>query len=1114
MIAATGSISINTDSRLSDDVLMLAGLPLNATARAQIATALDSTGCLYYFAIVPQIGLVELTLSAGPGSAVAAASLPSGANALEMVAFCDRPGDGNEYLHVFWSTGSSVLHAWRTGQNDWAGPETLQACAGLTVSQRYPGPYADIGPAVCGVTSANQLVVLRPATDSGGAYAAQLLPGNDAGAQPVAVGLWAFAASGGTLSRYNLQPGSMPYPTPVSTGVSNVTRIFGAQPCALAADTLIACLLVFGDDSGAVHAATLGWDGSVIGTVCIDNGSGIVDGALAYWIDGACRFYGVSGDGTLFVARNSGLDANHAPTWSGLLPLDSDVARVACPYPDVGFTGTLALLAMRNDSTLDLMNQDGETQLWTRLPIQLASTTVPLRTTRYRTRIEVVDDNGVPCANLALSVTPASPVALETGGQFVAAAPACPAQLVTDATGVAEFSQPVTGLSAIVATVSASGYDVTATVVPHGYLTALLSAQSGAQIYTGTATIQLMSGDTLLGASVAGQPLAPALADTAIYPQPQTAATSFATWIQLMAQGPGSGASGGPAGFTLDMTTPGGPTLTTHTSEEALRAHVEQWRAAFVGSFWSDVTGLAGDIWHAVKHAAVAIATITVDAVNAVATLVVKIGDALVSLPGLALAGIHEAIATIHGVLAVIGADLEKVVDWLKDLFNWSTIWATMETFNGYVTSMLGCATQLTQTAKNTSQTFFADIRSDVNAVFNNAIEQLGDQTAQGARSMCAAVARPLLGDGSLPPPLTLPGSSTQRNWLLSKINLHLNSDSYLPSAPSILSTELLQQFVTAIESSGLVDTMMQAVSDFKKFILALGNPHALWQTKVADLLAFVRDIVDAVIELIDAIVQIALEVAEAVLVDARALLTTPLPDIPVLSWLWSNVLRPSGKDDPMTLSSLLCLGLAVPATLIGEITTGSNPFAAKLEGVEPVGQGGLIIISGLLTYFDVVNDCYSAMSDDEQAAMPQGKAWGWVDLLWNLVAQAVSTPALQPGTKIVPAYVAWSACFVPLAADLASCVVASRVKDEKLAKNIGKVTMAFDVLGGLGAIGTGVWAACEPDSGSPSGVDIASAVLGPLPWVTQFLLADPNPYTVAIQLVSDCVGDFVSTVI
>src|SRR6476469_305755 len=130
--------------------------------------------------------------------------------------------------------------------------------------------------------------------------------------------------------------------------------------------------------------------------------------------------------------------------------------------------------------------------------------------------------------------------------------------------------------------------------------------------------------------------------------------------------------------------------FTAFDNPAALQAAPLGAPATLAGGFWDALGDFADEIWHAIKSGAITVVTVTVDAVNRLATLTVELAqDAQVQLKILALDVAGAVPALIHGIFNSIGAAADRVLEWLKDLLHWPAIWATMEAFDGFLAAGL-----------------------------------------------------------------------------------------------------------------------------------------------------------------------------------------------------------------------------------------------------------------------------------------------------------------------------------------------------------------------------------------------------------------------------------------
>lgn len=1098
--SAVTPLNVSADSRLSDDVLLVEPLSVNPNILAGAALAVDGNRSPHLFAILSSQGASELQSSKTSASGYTVVPLPEGAGATEIVSLVDS----DDTLHAFYATESGVMHTSQKPDMSWNTPETLAVASGLHVAQvPLSGDYVAYG-----VGSDNNLVLY---TGSNGKWSAAtvdmqaaLLGAKSIGLQYTAPGSWVlFAADGQSLKVWQGSENS------VASGPETVTL-----PDKSVADVLFtyyhsnSAMVVFTDtDKNLYSSVGFSDQPQAIPSAQVAQGAGVIDD------DGLMHLYGADGDGTFRVLHQTGWDENDAPIWAPIFPLDKDVTYVATPAI-AGGQGFL--LVKRADGTLDFLTQQGGTGPWTRLPVQGPAATIPVKTIRYRTRLTVTDVNANPRPYAEVRVTPSSLVALEVAGKTVIASPDQPAALTTDFTGAIDFSQPATGLSAVTFTVTGQGIAAPVPVTPYDYLHAQLAGKDS--VFTGETTIAPLTTESLKAATVEGQPLAPkvqnddSLADAAVSGIHETLAAA-------------GGGTPSHAGFEIDLRDPAAPRFRKFESAADLETRLTELHTdvgAGLGSIWDDIGNYADDVWHAIKTGAMAATHWIVDAARKVVTVAVELGNGIKAvLKDLALdldKDLHALVSMIHGILNFIGAELEKVLQWLRDLLGWTSIWNTMEALNDHLTKGLkNASTLLDGKATITSGHFFQDLKSEIDTHFEEAINSLGDTLVVPKNNQSL---------GSAPSQ----GSESQKNWLLSKLSAHLPGSNFLSHFDSGLPNDLLPNFDKAISDANLdKDDNVQTFSNFLADYYE--NPQDLLTARAADLLGAFQSLLDVVLGAVDQIVEAALEIISHVLQLVEKIFDYEL-DIPVLTWIWDNVLRPSDKTDPMTLGRLVCLVIAVPVTLIYKIGHhGKGPFDSETSEVPALPKSlalaeneaakvFILIVTSIQAIFDMGND---AMAGFGRSLGEFQQFWAVADAAINIVVQGISWPSDASGHL---AFLKWSqddmtpgqfwrnyayvSYWLPVGLDLfMSALPPSEATSEfNLWGDVvtGSLGVGFGVVGAAISLNEAGPAKTEPK-------DIALIALWPLPWATKFLLTKTavtasGERSVGLQMLLDFASD------
>jgi hypothetical protein len=1100
--AAVPAVLVAVDSRLSDDYLLVTPLSVNDSVAAPLSIAVSSDGAsLFQFAILDGFGACEVQATASGAAGYVPAQLPAGADATEIVSFADSDG-----VHAWYATSEGLAHATRDPAGTTWTPQ--QGIPGTVVTSLAAVPTAVPGQwAVTALDSGGSLVLCT--ADNGWAPATvslspPMLKGS-ARLQYASISGWVLFAADGS-GPLNIWEGSQ---TEIVSGPTQVTLAAGALATQVLCTHVRAgtALAICVDQDQNLYGSVSYSDQPVlIGSTKVAQGAGTVDSS------GYLHFYGADGNGGLWVLHQTGWQGT-APVWAPIFPLDADVGQVAVP----ALPGARpAVSAMRVGGSLDLLSQPGASQMWSRVPIQAPAGTadIPAQLTRYRTRLTASDASGVPAPGTKLTLTPSALVALEVVGQTVIAAPDAPVTLAADGTGAVEFSQPATGLDAVTFTVSVPGLPAQFTVTPHDYLASQLSG--AAPIFTGTAAIPAMSAATLRNAEVAGDPLFPAIT------QVQASVVAQATQsVYAVVAGTSAATS-----YSLDLRQPGNPRFTVDGPPPADFAELE------ADGFWSEIGTFFGDVLHAIKQGALTLVGWYVDVTEQVITLTVQITeDVVATLSAISLIDMAAAVSLVHGLFGWLGAPLAKVLDWLKDQLPWADIWSTMETFSDYITGGLNFAASLLEyKAVIASGDFFARLKSELDSHLVSAAELLGSTPLRPPGNAAQAAM----------PPVTLPGSATTQNWLLSKLWAAAPGGSLLTD-PGDTVTAVIGQVEAAITASGIEQDAAAAVANLSRLVSAFfGDPGSLGGTVAGDLILAVKGLADVVIDSADVLISIVLDLAGDAISAALTVLDTPLGEVPLLTWLWENVLRPAGSTEQMTLGKLISLLFAIPVTLVQALTQSLDQEA----GWQDAGLAGLAEDMDTLTFWqktcsmmlvvvDMVNDLFSATN----LTTPATIVWNWIDVAANVLVNVLFWPdasiftgnwdwdQMKAGDAVSTA--TWCGYWVAIGIDAGFTVkeTVTAIRGGGGGGDGGGLPGAavgenlnywMDCAAGVVLIALGIAGASlqlAEDEPGVTWLDVLEGFLGPLPWASQPLLCETaveQSYgaSVAVQALIDFFGD------
>jgi hypothetical protein len=1093
--AATDQLTVTADSRLSDDYLLASPAQVSGNLQGAVCLAGSQDGTrLCHFAILGGVAS-ELQPSDQSPTGTAAVQLPGGEGASQIAGFVNYDGS----VHACYVTGQGLMHAQRDSGGQWTTAEVALTDSAVTALGAAGNVWTG-GMVVAGISGEGDLVLLA---EDGSAWSASTVAMGGALTGFEVIRLcyttpttWAlFAASGnGPLQIWEGNADGLQGPKSVTVAAD----VAGIWFCYSHDESPMA---IFSDVNGALYYST-GYADQVTTSVEL---SGVTSGAGLIGPDSYIHFFATDGDGTLWVMRQTKWHGAK-PHWAPLFQLDTGVSFVTATGGAFSAAGaaTMALSAVHDQGSIDLLSQPGTAGLWNRAPVQVPGPDQTVAMNRYRTRLTVTDANGLPSPGTQIQVTPSELVALEVAGNSVSCSPDAAAFLTTDVTGCVEFSQVATGLEAVTFTVSGTGIASPLAVTPHDYLH--LQLAGSASVFTGSATIPAMSAQTLTSAGPvftkpvnADQAAAVASACTAIFNVMNGSVPANVT------------------GYKLDLATnPQQPTFQTLTSSGDLAAAMAEQRLA--GDIWDDVGNFFGDILHGLEQGALQVASWTINVVEKTISIGIQISaTATAVITALAFDTIAAAISVVHNLFGWLGAPVAAVLNWLKDLLPWAEIWTTMETFNGYVIGGLqGLATLIEQKAAISSGHFFADLKDRVDTAIGQVITEMGGQPLRPDRGT------PPLSQPYTHQPGWLPGSDATNNWVKSKLFTYLPGASF--PLDGGITPAVFEPVIDALQSSGLQTDLMNEWTNVQNYLATLwGNGDDLGDSPASAALKVIQGLIDLVLDGADALVPVLLDLIGEAITALVAILNTPLPEIPLLTWLWDSVLRPADSTERMTLGKLICLAIAAPVTLFTALFTPADAAADPADALAIVR----IATSGVLVWIDAGNDCVNATA-------PETTLITWIVNAIDVVANAIVNMLFWPvgiplldwdwgwddmklGDQLTNA--TWLGYWAPIIID--GGIVALEGYALRLGSPLENMyqyaNVALDTACGAALIAFGAWGAFEQLNEQPptaDGIDVMEAFLGPLPWMTQplilkYAVTSSDSMSLLAQAVIDFFGDW-----
>jgi hypothetical protein len=1134
---ATSTLTLTADSRLSEDYIQTSDILVPATSPNPVAPVLMNDGSTNALVVIQGQGLQQLLPATNSQSGWALTAIPSGANAIEVVGGTDSAGQ----MHAFFQDGSKTYHTSLGTSGGWATPDGFSPAANLGVTNV---PLTNELVAF-GVTPDGNLLLMRQ--DPTG----QTWQGTTVDVQHALVGAqgvlkmvdahnWLLAVNnGGKLQYYTGIDFS------VASGPQTVATTNPVSRVHFAYQHLNSTMLLFSDAKNQLFTS-VGFSDQVaqIPGAQVVQGAGVIGQD-----DGLIRFHGVDPTGALWILHQTGWDANQAPTWAPIFPLDNQVGAIAAPL--AAQDGT-ALFAVGLDQTLHTLTQNPDTMLWSRLKAQMPGGAQPYYLSRFRTQINLFDQNQNPAANVKVTINAdtAAAVLINNTTYFIGPDPDESATITTDTTGLLTITCAATALATTAYTISAPGMSSPQRVLPDQNYHDFLSGAAG--INTGSAAIAPMSATTLKTATVNGKPLAPNLTDDLA----NVASQGIINAMQTVSNSPQLTAANS-AGWALDLRDRQNPRFIQFQTHAELQAH-RATLAASSESIGDQITQFFGDVWHAIKNGVMKVVHWVVDTVKKVVSLAVQIGEKIVQLGDMVIHGIEEAISVVHSIFNYIEAKIEAVIDWLKDLFSTGDIWATKQVFEHlFRTAIPALQYMIQQKAEVEVNSFFKGLKQTVDGGINAAASYLEGQSigqmVSPNKDQLAARGHRLAAANGAPS-----GSPAQNNWLQSKVGENLGGSAFGPLSTG-LPSNLADQLWSTLSNSGMLQDLQNALSDISQFFKDIWHdPRSLVTKGAADLVRAVGAFIDFVLDLMDTIITMILEIVSAALGSLDALLTQSLGDIPLVTWIYRHVFCPSGQEEDPTIIGLCSLLLALPVTIIYKLGHENNPpftsdqvtqilnwqfqppsqtrvAAAAMGAGAPAAGGGVPINANLqatlAAYLSLPQACADMAVDglasaDDSGSSTATKAAGWLDIVITGLMQVLTWPEHElfnfdwDWKKLTPAQIlmrsTWIGGWVPLLVNGALLAIPfpSTGRVAEGVDGAGKTFLVVwgGLMFGLGLTGS-IMGLAKDDPKTANGYNIATAILGPLPNLTQFLRYDKlvdatDGITLGVKLVVNDVAD------
>lgn len=311
-------------------------------------------------------------------------------------------------------------------------------------------------------------------------------------------------------------------------------------------------------------------------------------------------------------------------------------------------------------------------------------------------------------------------------------------------------------------------------------------------------------------------------------------------------------------------------------------------------SFFDSAANALGDLFHSLKKGFVELVDFVVSAAGEVYRFVVKIGNAILDF---IVETAKAVVAFAEKVFEKIKVFFKNLYEFLAFLFNWDDILETKNTLKAYTLNMV-------DSFKNNIAVLQDYVDKVLQDIQNNVRDQLEYDKIQDARSTAKSA-----------------GNDSRNEWVNSKKSYVAQSQS---SGGGLSIPEALQ--------GGLSDTFQKLLPYFQKYpqllsdtFKGLGDKIMAFfkgEISIADLLKYLAlSLANIGLEIVRDILHILFEGLKAAVGLVRDLLAEEL-QIPFFSALYKKI---SGSG--LSLIDVICLLIAIPATVMYKIGEGDAPF-------------------------------------------------------------------------------------------------------------------------------------------------------------------------------------------
>ena len=939
-------------SCLSEDVILTGDISLTPSPMGQQMVLFQGAGGRVDMLVIAGEGLVHIYQDSTQQSGWNVALLDSTATAAVVGGI-----DNDQTLHAVYLAGPNQMnHIWLNpgaAPPKWSPPQTFSACAALRVTTTPKNQLV-----VYGVTPSGELQVMsQVGSKTQGVWSVRTTNKNfqlSQSLEPTLVFVkedkWILMTMtntttqgvltfyGGTYTSNSVQQKGKTQ----NVTVASVSQVVGGFYQGHDDATFL-----YSGQAGDLNSATLKspTQKPVFTQISQTGMPGITQWAARQQPNGLLDAFGVSKTNSLYATRQS-IDYKQLgkARWEPCVPIETGVQAVYTCAPSPLSSPTVpdvrSYVSMGQNDALTYSAFDYASKAWRTMAIQ-APAQKNYQLAQYRTSVTVVAQDGTPAAGAAVTISAPAVSFIRVGNSSYLLDPQTSVTCKTDGFGKLTWETPAWQLTTPAITLTLEG-QASVTVRPDADVQNYLGG-------TGTlASFPKFSGDTLMKATVGGQPLIGLPQDKA----QQAADAAASAIISVMGIDLSKTAPSPNAGFALDLSDPANAQFQTFASAQDLAAYQAAMPGGEDGPESAELKDwFSPNFYRGVATGAITVKHWSIAAQSAEVTLSIETASGVKAIKR-KIETLEQKMSVVHSIFNALLVDERRAVNWLSQVFNWAEIWNTALAIQNAIHGVLTWARQKVGAGGGN------EVITQLNAICNKLETALTTDwqkalgTTKGPVSFSAMV-------GKFAPPTTAGGVSTpnygrqfqtqeglktlpdinldvQNGWLMDKVLTQVNQGSISPySLPTTTGDSVDSLFAVFKTSESELKTIF--VNLAKTLFKDVKSAADFENIAVNAFIAAIEDLVNEGLSVFFKAVVELCHAADVVVTGFDTMIHAPI-SLPLVSGLYQDIQKAAktGATQELTIVGLVALMLAIPVNSVYKALMGPDqqPFANGANAV------------------------------------------------------------------------------------------------------------------------------------------------------------------------------------